>query len=456
MKNFFLTILVLFVSLNIIAQPGWNWPENKSEAEEKNVLYTDYLKQQNCDEAKIHLDWLIENVPGLHVSIYQNGIKIYRCLIDKEEDPIIKNELINKALILFDGRIENFGREAYVKNRKVTFAYTFYRSDKTQYESLFNMFKDAFLLNGNKIGNSNLVAYMDIVRKHKLTSKSISDDEVLEIYDMISKTISFKLSNDAKNEVRYKKYQDNLDKLLTATITVDCNFVENTLGPKLIELTSQPNDEIAQTDYETLTPVDISYSEEIVNLAKKIFQLSITGKCTSSEIALEAAKIMFTNEKDFAVAKFISSRELFSKNYESALEYCDAAIESAGDNNDQKSEMFLRKAQIYQVIGNKVKSRDNARKSISFNSSNSDAYKIIGNLYMASYEDCREGKSRVQDRLVFIAAYNIFKSGGLSNQANQAREQFPSMEEIFNENLEVGQSMNTGCWINETVTLNKR
>ena len=456
MKNFFLTILVLFVSLNIIAQPGWNWPENKSEAEEKNVLYTDYLKQQNCDQAKIHLDWLIENVPGLHVSIYQNGIKIYRCLIDKEEDPIIKNELIKKALILFDGRIENFGREAYVKNRKVTFAYTFYRSDKTQYESLFNMFKDAFLLNGNKIGNSNLVAYMDIVRKHKLTSKSISDDEVLEIYDMISKTISFKLSNDGKNQVRYKKYQDNLDKLLTATITVDCNFVENTLGPKLIELTSQPNDEIAQTDYETLTPVDISYSQEIVNLAKKIFQLSITGKCTSSEIALEAAKIMFTNEKDFAVAKFISSRELFTKNYESALEYCDAAIESAGDNNDQKSEMFLRKAQIYQVIGNKVKSRDNARKSISFNSSNSDAYKIIGNLYMASYEDCREGKSRVQDRLLFIAAYNIFKSGGLSNQANQAREQFPSMEEIFNENLEVGQSMNTGCWINETVTLNKR
>ena len=456
MKKFFLTLLVLFVSLNIIAQPGWNWPENKSEAEEKNVLYTDYLKQQNCDEAKIHLDWLIENVPGLHVSIYQNGIKIYRCLIDKEEDPIIKNELINKALILFDGRIENFGREAYVKNRKVTFAYTFYRSDKTQYESLFNMFKDAFLLNGNKIGNSNLVAYMDIVRKHKLTSKSISDDEVLEIYDMISKTISFKLSNDTKNEVRYKKYQDNLDKLLTATITVDCNFVENTLGPKLIDLTSQPNDEIAQTDYETLTPVDISYSEEIVNLAKKIFQLSITGKCTSSEIALEAAKIMFTNEKDFAVAKFISSRELSTKNYESALEYCDAAIESAGDNNDQKSEMFLRKAQIYQVIGNKIKSRDNARKSISFNSSNSDAYKIIGNLYMASYEDCREGKSRVQDRLVFIAAYNIFKSGGLSNQANQAREQFPSMEEIFNENLEVGESMNTGCWINETVTLNKR
>ena len=455
MKKSLLLLMFLVSAISLYAQPGWNWPENKAQAEEKNVLYTDYLKQQNCEAAVEHLDWLIDNVPNLHVSIYQNGIKIYRCLIDKESDPIKKGELVEKALSLFDGRIENFGREAYVKNRKVTFAYTFYRSDKSQYESLFDMFKDAFELNGNKIGNSNLVAYMDIVRKHKLTSKTISDDEVLDIYDMISNTISYKVVNDTKNQERYKKYQDNLDKLLTATITVDCNFVENTLGPKLIELTAEPTDEIAQTDYETLTPVDISYSDEVINLAKKIFQLSITGKCTSSEIALEAAKIMFTNENDYAIAKFIAGREQANKNYESSLKYYDEAIKSTEDNS-QKSEIYLNKAQLYAVIGNKVKSRNNARRSISMNSGNTDAYKLIGNLYMSSYDDCREGKSRVQDRLVFIAAYNIFKSGGLTSQANQAREQFPSMEEIFNENMEVGESMNTGCWINETVTLNKR
>ena len=156
MKKLLLLLFFIVSASGVIAQPGWNWPENKAQAEEKNVLYTDYLKQQNCEAAVEHLDWLIENVPNLHVSIYQNGIKIYRCLIDKESDPVKKNELVDKALSLFDGRIENFGREAYVKNRKVTFAYTFYRSDKSQYEMLFNMFKDAFELNGNKIGNSNV------------------------------------------------------------------------------------------------------------------------------------------------------------------------------------------------------------------------------------------------------------------------------------------------------------
>jgi hypothetical protein len=225
-----------------LAQPGWNWPEDKATAEEKNVLYTDYLKQGNCQMSIEPNRWLMQNVPGLHVSIYQNAIKILRCLIDVEEDPNKKNELIQEALSVFDKRIENFGREAYVKNRKVTFAYTFYRSDKTQYENLYNMFMEALELNGNKLGNSNIVAFMDICRKHKLTSKSISDDEVLNIYDELSNVVSYKLTNDPKNIDRLRRYQDNLDKLLTATITVDCNFVENTLGPKLSEIIDSPSD----------------------------------------------------------------------------------------------------------------------------------------------------------------------------------------------------------------------
>ena len=450
-----LIFLFLFIVSNklLFSQPGWNWPDNKSLAEEKNVLYTDYLKQGDCLSSLEHHSWLLDNVPNLHVSIYQNGIKIYQCLIKSETDPVKKEEYISKALEIFDSRIEFFGREAYVLNRKTIFAYSNYRSEKSMYESLYNLFSQAYELNGNDISNGNLVAFMDIIRKHKLTSKTISDDEVLKNYDMISKIINYKISNEPKNIDRLKRYQDNIDKLLTATITVDCNFVENTLGPKLIEI-SMLNDEIVETNYDDTSPVSI-YSPEAVNLAKKIFQLSITGKCTSSDIALEAAKIMLSSEPDFAIAKFIAGREQANKNYDVSLNYYDKAIDVTQDNN-QKAEIYFNKAQLYMVIGNKEKSRKNAKLSISLKSDNSNAYKLIGNLYMTSYEDCKESKSRVEDRLVFIAAYNMFKKGGLISQANQAREQFPSMEELFNENLEIGQTMNVGCWIKENVVLNKR
>ena len=68
MKKLLLLLIFIVSASGVIAQPGWNWPENKAQAEEKNVLYTDYLKQQNCEAAVEHLDWLIENVPNLHVS----------------------------------------------------------------------------------------------------------------------------------------------------------------------------------------------------------------------------------------------------------------------------------------------------------------------------------------------------------------------------------------------------
>ena len=48
-------IALLFVNISFVSfvfgQPGWNWPENKSSAEEKNVLYADYLKEGNCEAA---------------------------------------------------------------------------------------------------------------------------------------------------------------------------------------------------------------------------------------------------------------------------------------------------------------------------------------------------------------------------------------------------------------------
>ena len=77
---FFLFINILLFN-SAFAQQGWNWPENKSKAEEKNVLYTDYLKQGDCNLALESHTWLLDSVPDLHVSLYQNGIKIYQCLI---------------------------------------------------------------------------------------------------------------------------------------------------------------------------------------------------------------------------------------------------------------------------------------------------------------------------------------------------------------------------------------
>ena len=60
------------------------------------------------------------------------------------------------------------------------------------------------------------------------------------------------------------------------------------------------------------------------------------------------------------------------------------------------------------------------------------------------------------DRAVFIAAYAMYQKAGNSSAMANAKSQFPSQEELFLYNMEVGQSYTVGCWINETITLQKR
>ena len=75
---------------------------------------------------------------------------------------------------------------------------------------------------------------------------------------------------------------------------------------------------------------------------------------------------------------------------------------------------------------------------------------------MNSYDDCKEGVSRVKDRGVFLAAYEMYQKAGDSQRMASAKAQFPSIEEIFNENMKEGESLTVGCWINETVKLERR
>ena len=77
-------------------------------------------------------------------------------------------------------------------------------------------------------------------------------------------------------------------------------------------------------------------------------------------------------------------------------------------------------------------------------------------MYMRSYADCAKKENRVKDRAVYLAAYKMFRMAGNTKQMNAAKEQFPSVGEIFELNIKKGDSMTVRCWINETVSIDTR
>jgi tetratricopeptide (TPR) repeat protein len=434
MKVKILTLaFILLGYTQIFAQAGWNFPDNEADSiqtNEKIVLYSDMMKLGNYKHSLPHLQWLLHNVPDLNESIYINGAKIFESLAETEKDPAQKRIYEDSTLLMYDLRIKYFDDEAAVMNRKAYTAYGFFKDDKSKYQELYDMYQRTFELNKNDVWDQNLLSYMDVLRRYKLTGGNISDTEVLDIYDEIMGIIDYKMAQE-KNVDRLERIADNVDKLLAATIQVDCDFIQNTLGPKLHQ---NPDD---------------------LKLAKNIFKLAFAGKCMDIPIFLEAVKNIYEKEPNYGMAKLIGDRSYLIKDYETALKYYQEAINNT-DENIKQAELYLNMANIYGIEGNKPKARQMAYQAIEQDPAKKEAYNFIGNLYFASYEDCKKGVNEVEDRAVFIAAYEMYRKAGNYDAMSKAKEQFPTMETIFTYNMEVGDPIRIDCWINESVTIQRR
>jgi len=426
--------LVFGISLinQLQAQNGWNWPEDKKTAESKNALYTDALRVDNYRNAANHLSWLLQNAPDLNPSIYINGAKIYAGLSEQAKEPAKQAQFADSALLMYDLRIKYFNEEAEVLNRKAYEAYKYYRGEQNKYPELLEMFSKTFELNGNDVLGINTIAYMDVLRRAKLSGGTMTDEEILSKYDMIIGVLDHKIADpNEKNKASLQDYKNKIDAMLSEVVTVDCAFIENNLGPKL---KSNPDD---------------------LQTAKKIISFSLAGKCTDKPIFMEAARVVHEKEPNFAIAKVIAIRAKAESDYETAARYLEEAL-TLTEQNTEKAEIYMELADIANKRGQKSTARDYAYKAVSADPSKTEAYTFIGDLYFKSYEQCKGGENIVKDRAVFLAAYEMYRKGGASSRMQTAKEQFPSAEEIFTYNMEVGQQVSVGCWINETVTIQKR
>ncbi|NJN25678.1 MAG: hypothetical protein HC819_06825 [Cyclobacteriaceae bacterium] len=413
------------------ANAQWNWPEDKAKAETKNALYTDALKQENYRSAANHLHWLLVNAPNLNKSIYINGVKIYDGLATEEADIAKKKMYQDSVLALYDLRIKHFGDESGVLNRKAYDAYKYYNDDKDRYKELFDLFKNTFELNGKKVMDINLLPYMDVVRRYKLSGGSISDEEVLGIYEEIVDITNYKIEVVKKNVDNLKVVLDKVNEILVGTIDVNCDFVEQNLGPKL---KAEPTN---------------------LKLAKNILRLSFAGKCLDLPVFIEAAKVVQKEEPEYGLAKLIGQSAAAKDDFTTAIQYLEESIELT-DDNTKKADSYYSLAVIQSNLDKKVSARDYARKAIAADPTKKEAYKVIGNLYYNSFNECSRGENPVHDKAVYLAAYEMFRLAGDSSGMSRAQAQFPTMDDIFTFNMQVGDSYRIGCWINETVTIQKR
>jgi len=438
MKSSMLGLAFVFLgSVSALAQcKEVKWPENRSKAEESVAIYSDALKQGNYRAAIPGLQWMLANAPQWQTKLYIDGTEIYTKLATEEKDPAKKQVLVDSLMMLYDMRITNCGDEINVLNRKALYALSFNGQNKAKTAEVLALYDKVFELSGNNVLDNNLVPYMQAIQLNVAILKNLSDEDILKRYDKISDIIDVKIKKaqaENKQDVvdRLRKSKSTIDDILIKLVKVDCDFVRKNLAPKFKQ-----------------TPNDIA-------LAKKIFQFMFTGGCVEDPLWLEAAEVVHKDSPDYGLAKNMGL--IYAKN--GNMDRAEALINEASSlaaTPAQKSESFILQGDFAAQKGSKTAAREAYRKASSADPSNKEGYEKIGDLYMGSFKECSKQVSLAEDRLVYIAAYEMYAKAGDQQKMAQARGQFPSVTELFELNWKEGETKSISCWVGETVVLRTR
>lgn len=429
-KSTFLGLSALLLAGMVQAQT-FNWPADQAQeakAREYNAAYTDYMKADQFIEATKPLNWLLVNVPELNESIYINGVTIYKGAADATTDEAQKRVYQDSVMAIYDKREAIYDNAAKWIENKAYYGYGFYKGTKEKLGEVVSDFERALEINGSLSLIDLYSAYFDAVYRHNAYNKAYQPEEVLAIYDRIQIDLD-KAEAEGSDVSRAKSTTETI---LVAMELIDCDFIENTMGPKLA---ADPTNEA---------------------LAQQIFKYSVQYKCYSSQAFLTALELIDSNSPTFSTSQVRAMRYMQNKDYEKAQPVLEKALELA-ENNTQKAEIHMELAKVHANLGRKSDARNAARQAASLDEEQvKEAYSMIAGMYMNSFNDCRGGESRAKDYSIYIAAYNAYQRAGDSQGMASARSRFPSKEELFTEGLQVGSTINTGCWIGETVTLATR
>lgn len=198
-----------------------------------------------------------------------------------------------------------------------------------------------------------------------------------------------------------------------------------------------------------------------LNNVAKLLGRSAEGRET--DLYTHVADYSYQIEPSMQAAKGLAKAALKAKDYDRAIQYYDEALERAIQPDD-KTEILLYEAAIYQDRGNKGKARELLRKSLSIDPDQDTPYVMIAAMYATSANQSGADKAALR-QLVYVAAYNEMMNAiaKAPNEETKAKYQrtaaaykggFPAKGDLFMQaGKQPGESYTIGGWMGVTVTI---
>ena len=408
-------------------------PEDSAKCIMNLSLYTEFYKQwkssgyKNASVKDAIGPWrkVYQTCPGARLGTYVDGVKMYTYYINKAKDEAKRNAYIDTLMMLYDSRIEYFGKEGYVLGRKGVDLYSLRLAD---YEEAYNILKRSVELDGNDSYPDVIVFYMRATKK-MIDEGKASEDLIFDNYELASQIIEANLAtSDEKNRPNWENAKGNID--LTFEPFATCEAIIKIYSPKFKE------------------------NPEDLKMLKKLTKLLDKKKCTEDPLYFDATVKLYELEPSPESAFLIGKMMMKNKEYEKAIDYLKEGEKL--ESSDDRADAYLFIAECYRTMKNYSPARSYAYKSLEERPEDGNPYIMIGDMYAASNNIC--GDNDLAKKAVYwVAVDKYYKAKQVDPKVAEVADDrirsysiyFPPKEDIFFHNLNEGDEYLVECWINE-------
>ena len=438
------------------------------------------------------------NCPRASQLTYTNGEKIMDYYI--RTNPNKRDAYIDTLNMLMDQRIEAFpidpktgaSQVASIMGRKGLLIYTY---NKNRYEEAYNVLREAVALDPSQLQGAYIDAYfkatIDMVNNGKAEKMTVINvyQELSEAIDNNIEALAEAASQEVADPIDLTEEElveawgkpDNVEEadvdgistksLSYGTIVVgivngrvesflDANneigkrFAKNTKSITINKGVKSNLDNLFQPfasceDLIKVFSAKMAETPDDVTLLKRITTILDKKDCTDSKLFLDAAVKLNELEPSPEASYSLGIKFFFEQ-------------ATKTDNNDRKYRAYRNLGMCYQNMGSMSRARDIFRRAAQVDPTNGEPYLLIGMLYA---ESAKQFNDEIERGAVYSAAVDKCNRAktidpSCAERANSLIRAysgaFPSMETIFFNDYNEGQSFNVGGWIGETTTIRAR
>ncbi|HHM21306.1 MAG TPA: tetratricopeptide repeat protein [Bacteroidetes bacterium] len=458
MKKLFKWILMAPFALTLVIPAfsqcdTWLNKPNKDALEEAHVLYRDFLKLKDYDNAFKYWKTAYEGAPaadGQRSSHYVDGRTLYLEMFKKETDEAKKKEYYNMIIRLFDEHVQCYPKEKALNlGLKV---YEMFYNLRAPYPETLKACEEAVEAGADNTSYAIFVPYASIA-VYNYKNGAMDAKQARDIYLRLTEIAEKKIAQGDEMAAYYEQAKGAMDGVYAEIESeiFDCEYFKNKLEP---DYRKDPEDiEMLKYIYNKLTGQGCDETDPFVAEIKNKYE-TVVAAINAEKLAQYYAE----NPGEHGVALFKEGKfnEALAKFKEGI------AQEEAGARDTEKlaNYYFYMASVEFRQLGKYGEARTHARKAAALKKGWGRPYMLIGDMYAKASRSC--GNDAFDAQLAILAAidkYAYAKSidSSVAAEANKKIASYsahkPSQEDAFMRKVNEGDKMTVPCWIGETVTV---